>query len=93
MDIARFENALRKDGFAEVETKSLPAGMHNDEHDHAFDVRALVLEGRIALTVDGATRTYGEGEVFTMAAGCRHAEDVGGQGVRYLVGRRRRAAA
>jgi hypothetical protein len=58
MDIAGFENALRKDGFAEIETKSLPAGVHNDDQDHGFDVRALVLEGRIALTVDGATRTY-----------------------------------
>ena len=93
MDIAGFENALRKDGFAEIETKSLPAGLHNDDHDHCFDVRELVLEGRITLTVDGATRTYGEGEVFTMAAGRSHAEDVGAQGVRYLVGRRRRAAA
>lgn len=89
MDIAGFENALRKDGFTDVETKSLPAGTHNDDHDHGFDVRALVLEGRIALTVDGATRTYGAGEVFTMAAGCRHVEDVGEQGVRYVVGRRR----
>ena len=60
-----------------------------DTQARAFDVRALVLEGRIALTVDGAKRTYGAGEVFAMAAGCRHVEDVGERGVRYIVGRRR----
>jgi quercetin dioxygenase-like cupin family protein len=65
--------------------------MHNDEHDHPFEVRALVLDGEIALTVGGVKRSYGAGEVFAMAAGCRHAEDVGARGVRYLVGRRRAA--
>lgn len=35
---------------------------------------------------------YGKGEVFTMAAGCRHAEEIGAEGVRYLAGRRRGAA-
>ena len=89
MDVRRFEETLRAEGFGELETKSVAAGTHNDEHSHPFEVRALVLEGRIALTVNGATRSYGQGEVFTMAAGCRHVEDVGQDGVRYLVGRRR----
>ena len=91
MYLTGFEKALRTEGFAEVETKSMPAGMHNDEHAHPFDVRALVLEGRIALTVEGVKRSYAPGEVFTMAAGCRHVEDVGEGGVRYLVGRRRKS--
>ena len=29
-----------------------------------------------------------KGEIFTMAAGCEHTEEVGAEGVRYLVGRR-----
>jgi hypothetical protein len=53
MDVAGFESGLRSDGFAEIEIKSLPAKTHNGEHEHPFDVRALVLEGRIALIVNG----------------------------------------
>lgn len=92
MDIASFENSLRSDGYQEIETKALPAGTRNAEHEHPFEVRALVLEGQISLSVAGVARTYGKGEVFTMAAGCRHAEEIGAQGVRYVVGRRRGAA-
>lgn len=86
-----FETALRSAGYAEVEIKQLAAGTHNAKHEHPFDMRALVLDGEITLTVDGEARAYRSGEVFTMDAGCGHIEDVGAQGVRYLVGRRRRA--
>lgn len=88
MDITSFENSLRADGFGEIETKSLPPGTSTTEHGHPFDVRALVLDGRISLTVAGVSRTYGQGEIFTMAADCRHAEEIGADGVRYVVGRR-----
>lgn len=88
MDPNAFEHALRHAGFSEVETKTLPAGMANTAHAHAFEVRALVLDGDITLTADGERRTYGPGEVFTMAAGREHAEQVGQAGVRYLVGRK-----
>lgn len=92
MDTNRFEQDLRADGFQEVETKALAPDTHNDEHHHPFEVRALVLDGQIALTVAGDRRTYRAGEVFTMAQGCAHVEDVGAEGVRYLVGRRRAPA-
>ena len=69
------------------------AGTRNAEHAHPFEVRALVLDGQISLSVAGVARSYGKGEVFTMAAGCRHAEEIGAEGVRYLVGRRRVSAA
>ena len=91
MDIASFETSLRADGYQEIETKRLPQ-THNAEHAHPFDVRALVLEGQISLSVAGEARTYAKGDVFTMAADCRHAEEIGAVGVQYVVGRRRRAA-
>ena len=90
MDPTRFERALRDDGFSDIERKSVAAGTHNDEHAHAFEARAVVLEGEIALIVDGESRTYREGDVFTMLAGCRHIENVGPGGVSYLLGRRPR---
>jgi quercetin dioxygenase-like cupin family protein len=88
MDTEQFEASLRQDGFTEVDTRSLPPGQAVPEHAHAFEVRALVLEGEITLTVDGRATAYRAGDVFTMAGGRRHAEAVGAAGVRYLVGRR-----
>lgn len=89
MNAIEFESRLRADGFREIETKGYAPGIVNEEHQHPFEVRALVLEGDITLTSEDGTRTYGPGEVFTMAAGCAHAEAIGPGGVRYLVGRRR----
>ena len=84
-----FEFALRRDGFDEIERKNLPAGTLVPEHAHSFDVRALVLDGEIRLTVEGDEYAYREGDIFVMPAGHRHAEAVGPDGVDYLVGRRR----
>jgi quercetin dioxygenase-like cupin family protein len=88
MDPIRFESRLKAEGYPEIRTNELPPGRHNAEHSHPFDVLALVLEGDITLTVDGAARTYRKGDEFSMKAGCAHVEDAGPQGVKYLVGRR-----
>lgn len=88
IDEKSFEARLRREGFPEIRTNQLAPGCHNDEHSHPFDVLALVLEGDITLTVDGKARLYRPGDEFAMKAGCRHVEDVGPLGVRYLVGRR-----
>ena len=83
----QFESALRRDGFA-VERRSMPPSTVVAEHSHPFDVRALVLNGEITLTVEGVEYAYREGDVFVLPAGHRHAESVGPAGVEYLVGRR-----
>lgn len=85
---ALFEQRLRATGYPEVRTNQMPPNCHNAEHAHAWDVHALVLEGDITITVDGNPHTYKAGEEFVMATGCKHTEQVGPQGVRYLVGRR-----
>ena len=90
MEAKAFEAALVERGYREIETKALPSTYRAREHSHGFDVRALVLDGEITLTVNGGARTYRAGDVFTMEAGCAHAEAVGPEGVRYLVGRRPR---
>lgn len=88
MDPASFEARLKREGYPEIRTNALPPHRHNPEHTHDFDVLALVLEGDITLTIEGRARTYRAGDEFTMKAGCAHVEDVGPQGVKYLVGRR-----
>jgi quercetin dioxygenase-like cupin family protein len=92
MDPTQFETALRQDGFTEVATKSQPPGHTAPEHAHPFDVRALVLEGEITLTVDGQGTAYRAGDVFVMEGGCRHSEAIGAEGARILSGRRHRPA-
>lgn len=87
MDAASFKEELARDGF-DIE-ESWTAGKTNPEHAHDYDVRALVLEGGISLTVAGKTSRYGAGEVFTMPRGCPHSEFIGPEGLRVLVGRRR----
>ncbi len=88
MDITAFENSLRSEGYRDLETKALPAGTSTPEHSHPFNVRALVIEGQISLSVAGVKTTYVKGQEFEMAAGCRHGEEIGADGVRYVVGRR-----
>ena len=88
MDRASFEARLRAEGFPEIRVNEMQAGCHNPEHSHPFHVLALVLEGDITLTVRGEARTYRAGDEFSMKAGCAHVEDIGAQGVKYLVGRR-----
>jgi quercetin dioxygenase-like cupin family protein len=87
-DEKSFEARLRTEGYPEIRTNQLKPNCHNAEHSHPFDVLALVLDGDITLTVEGKARRYGPGDEFAMKAGCRHVEDVGPKGVRYLVGRR-----
>ena len=83
----QFETALRRDGF-DIARQTLPPGAIVAEHTHPFDVRALVLNGEIRLTVEGEEYAYREGDIFVMPAGHRHAEAAGPAGVDYLVGRR-----
>jgi quercetin dioxygenase-like cupin family protein len=88
MDPDSFQARLRAEGYPEIRTNEMPPHCHNAEHSHPFDVLALVLEGDITLSVEGSARTYRAGEQFSMKAGCKHVEDVGPAGVKYLVGRR-----
>lgn len=90
MEQSAFEAKLKAQNYPEIRTSQLAPNCRNAEHTHPFDVLALVLEGEITLTVAGVARTYRAGEEFSMQAGCPHAEEVGTQGVRYLVGRRPR---
>ena len=88
-----FETALRRDGFDDVQRSTIAPGTVVPEHAHPFDVRGLVLNGEVKLTVEGVEYAYREGDVFVMPAGQHHAETAGPSGVDYLIGRRRPAAA
>ena len=89
METSAFEAALKADGFGEIETKSIAPNVANAAHSHPFSVRFLVLSGDITVTSNGSAQTCGAGHTFALDADCEHAEQIGPQGVTYLVGRKR----
>ena len=88
MDTSAFESALKADGFAEIEKKTVAANVVNSAHKHPFAVRLLVLSGEMSVSVNGSKTTCRPGQTFEMAAGCEHFEQYGGEGCVYLVGRK-----
>jgi quercetin dioxygenase-like cupin family protein len=88
MDRTAFEAELRDEGYGEVVDRRMMANALNPEHEHEFDARLLVLEGAMTIASEGQERTYRVGDTFSMTAGCRHAEQCGPEGARYLAGRR-----
>ena len=88
MNSAKFEANLAQEGYTEIVNREMGANKVVDEHDHPFDARLLILEGELTITSEGNTTTYRTGDEFSMAAGCRHVEQSGSEGARYIVGRR-----
>ena len=88
MNVQDFETTLRQDGFTELLVRQQPPGYFLGDHQHAFDARALIIQGDISLTVAGLVSAYPTGTVFELAACTLHQEQAGPEGVTYLVGRR-----
>lgn len=88
MDKNEFDAGLRADGYSEIETKTLVPRPANEAHGHHYAVRGLVLAGAFTVIEGGKPTTYGPGEVFEVAAGCAHSEEIGAEGAQILVGRK-----
>jgi quercetin dioxygenase-like cupin family protein len=88
MNKSEFDAQLRADGYTEIETKSVAPKPANDSHGHGFAVRGLVLAGAFTVIQDGISTTYRPGEVFMVAPGREHSEEVGAEGAQILVGRK-----
>jgi quercetin dioxygenase-like cupin family protein len=90
MDTQAFEAGLKREGYQEVEKKTVAANFLSKPHTHEFDVHLLILEGQLTLMRDGKSDTYRPGDTFRMDAGCLHTEQYGPSATTYLVGRRRK---
>ena len=88
MQPAEFEKQLQSDGFTSIEIKNYSPRPANDAHGHEFSVRGLVLEGAFTVVRDENSVTYRPGQVFDVAAGVPHSEEIGSDGARILVGRK-----
>ncbi len=85
--IDAFKTELDEQGFTHA-TRSWEPGYQMDEHSHDFNVRGMILSGRFTITTDQGSRTYEEGQIFSMTTGCPHSEEAGPDGVSFLVGRK-----
>jgi len=88
MDRQEFEARLKDDGYTEIEAKFLQPRPANNEHGHPFAVRGLVLTGAFTVTQGSITKTYRAGEIFSVAAGQDHSEEIGPEGADVVVGRK-----
>lgn len=88
MDVATFEAGLKADGYKEIERKHYEPRPANGEHGHHFSVRGLILDGAFIVTKEGVPRTYRPGDIFEVAEGQMHFEEVGSEGVELVVGRK-----
>jgi quercetin dioxygenase-like cupin family protein len=87
-DKDQFAAQLQADGYTEIETKAIAARPANEGHGHPYAVRGLVLTGAFTVIEGSKPTTYRPGEVFAVAAGCVHSEEVGAEGAQILVGRK-----
>lgn len=88
MEKVEFESALARDGYDDVCVMNKPEAPRNEPHAHAFDARALILDGEVTLTIDGVATAYRAGDTYDVPAGTVHTETVPAGGVDYVAGLR-----
>jgi quercetin dioxygenase-like cupin family protein len=87
MDKQSFEAELKREGY-EVLTATTPGAKTNPEHSHAYDVKAMLLDGAITITSNNQSKTYKPGDIWGMPRGCLHAESYGTAGAVIVFGRK-----
>lgn len=88
MDQKAFEAELSRGGYTQIETKVIEPRPANPPHVHDYVIRGLVLDGIFIVTEGDKPTTYRAGDIFQVAAGQSHTEEIGPQGARILVGRK-----
>lgn len=87
-DFDTFARQSRAEGFDEVIERRWDPLTVLDTHTHPFDVKAVVTQGRLWLTIDHQTRELQTGDTFSLARDVPHAERYGPEGATYWVARR-----
>ena len=87
MNIEAFREALLQDGFTVVERAVAP-NSSLEEHDHDWEVKAMITTGSFYVHTKTEQKTYREGEVFTLTANEAHIEGAGEYGASLLIGRK-----
>ncbi len=88
MTFTEFQQQSLAEGFDEALERVWSAGAHVPDHGHPFQVKALVVQGEMWLTVNGKTRHLTPGDPFELARDEPHAERYGPNGAVYWVARK-----
>lgn len=80
------EQQLRAEGFAHTYVWQDGPYAFYSSHTHPVETAHIILDGEMALTRDGETRTYGPGERCDVPANAQHSAKMGPRGCRYLIG-------
>jgi quercetin dioxygenase-like cupin family protein len=87
-DLHAFRSDACVRGFSEVIMRTWAPGQVVGTHGHPFALRALVVQGEMWLTVNGAERHLVPGDAFALDADVPHEERYGAEGATYWVARR-----
>lgn len=79
---------LKSEGFRRTYACQDDPGAFYPEHTHPTETAHIILEGELALTMNGGTRVYRVGERCDGPAGAAHSARMGPSGCRYLIGER-----
>jgi len=86
MDVSELESQLWSEGFAHTFVWQDGPHAFYPDHTHAGLTAHIVLDGEMAVTMNGAAQIYRVGDRFDVPAGAVHSARMGPHGCRYLVG-------
>jgi quercetin dioxygenase-like cupin family protein len=79
---------LKSQGFRRTYTWQDEPNAFYPEHTHPTETAHVILDGELALTMNGVTRIYRVGERCDVPSGAVHSARMGTEGCRYLIGER-----
>ena len=86
MQESNWEKQLHEEGFKRIYVWEDGPGVHYPDHTHDTLSAHIILDGEIAVTIEGMTRTYTAGERFDVDPETVHSARMGPKGCRYLIG-------
>lgn len=86
MDEATARKELEAEGYDNIRLLDWEAGHFVDTHTHEFSAAARVIAGEISVEMADRTVTCSSGDAFQLDANIPHAERVGAEGVKFIVG-------
>lgn len=86
MDVRALESQLRSEGFSHTFVWQDGPHAFYPDHTHAGLTAHIILEGEMAVTMNGTAQAYRAGDRFDVPAGAVHSARMGPHGCRYLVG-------
>ncbi len=87
-DLKSLERQLQEEGFLHTYVWQDGPNVFYSDHTHAVETAHIILDGEMALTQGGETRTYVAGERCDVPAGAVHSAKMGPRGCKYLIGER-----